>query len=63
MVSLLTATLLMVGRGKVGLDAFKTYFTEEKKCGFSVPAHGLYLKSVNYPENYFPAMGGHFTEF
>ncbi len=63
MVRLLTATLLKVGRGKVGLEEFKTYFTEEKKCGFSVPAHGLYLNRVSYPENYFPAMGGHFTVF
>ena len=63
MVRLLTATLLKLGRGKIGMDEFESYFTEEKKCGFSVPALGLYLEKVSYPQNYFPATDGHFTLF
>jgi len=57
MVRLLTASLLKVGRGKLQLDMFEEFFMGKEKCGFSVPAHGLFLESVNYPENYFPAPG------
>lgn len=54
MVRLLTATLLKLGRGQITLPDFKDLFQKNRKCGFSVPAHGLYLKSVHYPENLFP---------
>jgi tRNA pseudouridine38-40 synthase len=54
MVRLLTATQLKVGRGKLGIDAFRNLFKEEVKCGFSISARGLYLVQVKYPENYFP---------
>ena len=54
MVRLLTATMLKIGRGKYSLDEFKELFgTEDKKCGFSVPAHGLFLKEVHFPSQYF----------
>ncbi len=53
MVRLLTGTMLKVGRGKLSLDEFSGLFKGEEKCGFSVPAKGLFLKRVNYPENYF----------
>lgn len=53
MVHLLTATQLKVARGKFGLGEFRALFTGTAKCGFSVPAHGLFLKQVSYPENYF----------
>lgn len=54
MVRLLTATQLKVARGKFGVGEFKGFFEGNKKCGFSVPAHGLFLKQVSYPEGYFP---------
>lgn len=53
MVRLLTASMLQVARKKISLQDFENLFREDKKCGFSVPSDGLYLKSVSYPENYF----------
>ena len=55
MVRSITATLLKVGRHKLSMDDFKRLFEQEDKAGFSVPAHGLFLKRINYPQNYFPA--------
>lgn len=55
MVRGLTATMLKVGRGGVSLDDFQSII-EVRDCSmanFSVPPHGLFLKAVNYPENYF----------
>jgi tRNA pseudouridine38-40 synthase len=54
MVRLLTATQLKVGRGKLSMETFKSFFSEEQKCGLSIAATGLYLVQVRYPENYFP---------
>jgi tRNA pseudouridine38-40 synthase len=54
MVRALTATMLKVGRGKLTLDEFRTII-EAKDCtlaSFAVPAHGLFLKAVEYPDNY-----------
>jgi tRNA pseudouridine38-40 synthase len=56
MVRALTATMLKVGRGKISLDEFRAII-EAKDCtkaSFAVPAHGLFLIRVNYPEEYFP---------
>jgi tRNA pseudouridine38-40 synthase len=53
MVRLLTATLLKLGREKITFQEFKNLFENGAKCGFSIPAHGLYLRSVAYPVNYF----------
>jgi tRNA pseudouridine38-40 synthase len=61
MVRLLTASLLKLGRGKLPLDEFVELFRGERKCGYSVPPHGLFLKTVRYRENYFPATDGLFT--
>jgi len=63
MVRLITATLLKVGREQIGMDDFHSLFKKQQKCGYSVPAHGLFLKNVNYPENYFPATALPFTGF
>jgi tRNA pseudouridine38-40 synthase len=63
MVRLITATLLKLGRGKLSLDEFKSLLHANRKCGYSIPAHGLYLKRVIYLENYFPAIAKRFTEF
>ena len=61
MVRAITATLLKVGRHKISMQDFEKLFIEERKSGNSVPPHGLFLAAVNYPQNYFPASGKHFT--
>jgi tRNA pseudouridine38-40 synthase len=63
MVRLITATLLRIGRHRLSLEEFCELFTDQKKSGHSVPPQGLFLKSVRYPENYFPATGLSFTAF
>lgn len=54
MVRQLTAVFLKLGRGRMDMNEFRSLFTKDEKCGISVPAHGLFLTRVNYPENYFP---------
>jgi tRNA pseudouridine38-40 synthase len=53
MVRLLTASILKVAREKISLEEFKAFFDGNSKCGFSIPAHGLFLEQVKYPEGYF----------
>lgn len=53
MVRLLTASLLKVGRGTWTVEEFSGLFSGDKKCGYSVPADGLFLKAVEYPGGYF----------
>jgi tRNA pseudouridine38-40 synthase len=53
MVRLLTGTMLKVGRGKMSMEEFEMLFSSGLKAGYSVPARGLFLKKVVYPENYF----------
>lgn len=55
MVRLVTATLLKLARGKITFQQFENLFEGRSKTVYSVPAHGLYLRSVVYPENYFSA--------
>lgn len=53
MVRALTATMLKVGRGRLSLDEFRAII-DAKDCtraSFAVPAHGLFLVSVNYVQN------------
>lgn len=55
MVRALTATMLKVGRQKMGLEEFRSVI-ELKDCtmaSFAVPAHGLFLTRVNFPDEYF----------
>ena len=55
MVRALTATMLKVGRGKINLGIFRNII-ESKDCSlanFAVPAHGLFLIDVAFPDNYF----------
>lgn len=55
MVRALTATMLKLGRGSITLDGFRQII-ESRDCtraSFSVPPHGLFLKSVMYPPGYF----------
>lgn len=63
MVRLLTATLLKIGREKLSFLEFRRFFETGTKCGFSVPAHGLYLKRVEYPQNIFLVPPLRFTDF
>jgi tRNA pseudouridine38-40 synthase len=63
MVRAVTATLLNIGRHKLSMSDFEKLFTGDEKAGYSVPAHGLFLTKVNYPENYFTASGLSFTVF
>jgi tRNA pseudouridine38-40 synthase len=53
MVRMLTASMLRLGRGQTTFNEYKTYFTAGRQCLFSAPAHGLFLKNVNYPAQYF----------
>jgi tRNA pseudouridine38-40 synthase len=55
MVRALTATILKLGRGKMSITDFRKII-EAKDCtlaNFAVPAHGLFLIGVSYPDNYF----------
>jgi tRNA pseudouridine38-40 synthase len=55
MVRALVATMLLVGRGKISVDQFQKIIKQKDstQAYFAVPAHGLFLVAVNYPENYF----------
>lgn len=55
MVRAIVGTLLEVGRGKISVDEFKAIISAENRCkaGTSVPAHGLYLVDIQYPNNIF----------
>lgn len=55
MVRALTATMLRVGREKISLGEFRDIIEARDctKASFAVPAHGLFLISVNYPVSYF----------
>lgn len=55
MVRALTATMLKVGRGKISLDEFRGIIEARDctKASFAVPAHGLFLMNVHFPDDYF----------
>jgi len=55
MVRAITGTLFEVGRGKMSLDEFKAVIESKDRCkaGTSVPAHGLYLVDIQYPDSIF----------
>ena len=52
MVRSIVGTLIEVGLKKITIDDFKIIIAskDRKNAGFSVPACGLYLKSVEYPK-------------
>ena len=52
MVRALTATMLLVGRGKINILQLREIIesTDCTKASFAVPAAGLFLIRVNYPE-------------
>lgn len=55
MVRAIVGTLLEVGRCRMTLEEFKAVIEAKNRCkaGTSVPAHGLYLVDIKYPENIF----------
>ena len=55
MVRGLTGTILKVGRNIMTLDEFKSIIDtkDAKNVSFAVPAHGLFLKAVKFPNDYF----------
>lgn len=60
MVRALTATMLKLGRGNITIEEFREII-EAKDCtraSFSVPARGLFLEAVSYPQAYFSGQGG-----
>ncbi|MEM7382619.1 MAG: tRNA pseudouridine(38-40) synthase TruA [Bacteroidota bacterium] len=52
MVRAIVGTLLEVGQGKIGIEDVKTIIKskDRSKAGVSVPAKGLYLTEVKYPD-------------
>lgn len=55
MVRAIVGTLLEVGRGKLDIDGFRRIIEQKDRCkaGTSVPAHALFLYSIDYPETIF----------
>jgi tRNA pseudouridine38-40 synthase len=55
MVRALVGTILEVGIGKLNLDEFRKVIELKDRgaAGLSVPAHGLFLTDVEYPETLF----------
>lgn len=53
MVRLLTASMLMVGRGRLPIETFSGFFSHTTKCGYSIPPEGLYLIEVEYEKKFF----------
>ena len=51
MVRAIVGTMVEIGSGKMDLTEFKNVIesSDRSKAGFSVPAGGLYLKSITYP--------------
>lgn len=59
MVRGLVGTMMQVGRGKITLQQLREII-EAKDCtqaDFSVPGHGLFLRKVEYPADYFFGTG------
>jgi len=55
MVRAIVGTLLEVGQGRIDLSEFNNILDsmDRRMAGRSVPAHGLYLTRVKYPERFF----------
>ena len=55
MVRALVGTILEVGIGKIDLQQFRTIIElkDRGEAGLSVPAHGLFLTDIEYPESVF----------
>jgi tRNA pseudouridine38-40 synthase len=55
MVRAMVGTLLEVGLGKLDIEGFRTVIERKDRgaAGLSVPAHGLFLTDIEYPEQVF----------
>jgi tRNA pseudouridine38-40 synthase len=55
MVRAIVGTLIDIGKGKMNQEEFEEVIKSKDRsnAGFSVPAGGLYLIKVEYPDNYF----------
>lgn len=55
MVRAIVGTLFEVGRRKMNIEEFATVIAAKNRCkaGVSVPAHGLYLVDIKYPDHIF----------
>lgn len=55
MVRSIVGTMLMVGRGKIGIDDVREIIEakDRSRAGTSAPAHALFLEDVEYPEDIF----------
>ena len=55
MVRAIVGTLIEVGLRKISISDFEAILAsrDRSQAGYSVPAHGLYLKKVNYPKHIF----------
>jgi tRNA pseudouridine38-40 synthase len=53
MVRAIVGTLVLVGRGKIDIDDFRTIIESRNRsaAGPSAPAHGLFLSEIEYPEH------------
>jgi len=56
MVRAIVGTLVDLGKGTITLDDLKTIIEskDRSEAGLSVPAHGLYLTRITYPEGMIP---------
>jgi tRNA pseudouridine38-40 synthase len=52
MVRAITGTLLEVGKEKLSVDGFEEIILKKDRCaaGMSMPAKGLFLTGITYPE-------------
>ncbi len=59
MVRAIVGTFLDLGRHKISLEELKTILESKNrsKAGFSVPACGLYLTEIDYPQNIYCSYG------
>ena len=55
MVRAIVGTLFEVGRGRMTIDEFNAVIEAKNRCkaGVSVPAQGLYLIDIQYPDRIF----------
>jgi tRNA pseudouridine38-40 synthase len=53
MVRAIVGTMVNIGLGKMNVDDLHTVIQSKSRseAGFSVPAHGLYLTQIEYPED------------
>lgn len=53
MVRAIVGTMINIGLGKLTMDDFHNIIQSKNRseAGFSVPAHGLYLTNIEYPED------------